>query len=372
MSQLKTDQLPFLDGLRGYAAVWVLISHALQLSGTRLPLISHGSWAVDVFIIMSGFLMAFHYQRRKQIEPWDQPRTWKQFWLRRFWRIAPLYYVLLAIAILLSGYLGFCRSTIAEAFPLSATEMERYAPGNPVNILMHVSFLFGILPQYAFTTPLPDWSIGLEAQFYAAFPFLMLLVQRLSAVGAAIGFCLVNGVALQVVHFPMPAFLPLKLATFAIGILLAIAASGEPSRRDRTVLVLFSMGVALFSGQDLAHRGFLVTITLLLAGMLFWEGHNGVGQLFRGCAAVLGNKVATLLADWSYSVYLVHLLFMLPIGALLVQSHGFLELPGVGRGAVLAILTMIPAYGVAMLLFRFVEKPGNAYGKHLIKRASSS
>jgi peptidoglycan/LPS O-acetylase OafA/YrhL len=155
-SKSKTNQLPFLDGLRGYAALWVLINHALQMAGTKVPLLSRGDWAVDVFIIMSGFLMAFHYYYREQSEPWELPQTWTVFWFRRFWRLAPLYYVLLAVAVMLSSYLGQCRLNIAEVFPETTTDMGRYSPTEPINLAMHVSFLFGAFPQFAFATPLPD------------------------------------------------------------------------------------------------------------------------------------------------------------------------------------------------------------------------
>ncbi|CAH2786711.1 MAG: Acyltransferase 3 [uncultured Caballeronia sp.] len=44
------------------------------------------------------------------------------------------------------------------------------------NVVTHLTYTFGMFPRYAFNTPLPDWSIGLEMQFYAVFPLLMLLI----------------------------------------------------------------------------------------------------------------------------------------------------------------------------------------------------
>ena len=78
-----------LDGLRGGAALWVLIGHATILTGTRIPILSKPDLAVDLFMMLSGFLMCFHYLERRETEPWHRRSTWTLFWTRRFFRIAP-------------------------------------------------------------------------------------------------------------------------------------------------------------------------------------------------------------------------------------------------------------------------------------------
>jgi len=102
---VKNDRLPILDGIRGYAALWVLLGHCSNLSGLNLPLLNRPQMAVDVFMIMSGFLMTQHYFLRQDREPWESPRTWMKFWVRRFFRIAPLYYAVLIPAVLWHSFL---------------------------------------------------------------------------------------------------------------------------------------------------------------------------------------------------------------------------------------------------------------------------
>ena len=80
-----------LDGLRGAAALWVLIGHAMLLTGLRVPLLSSPDLAVDLFILLSGFLMAYHAERSRDDQ--GQPATWAKFWAKRFFRIAPLYWM---------------------------------------------------------------------------------------------------------------------------------------------------------------------------------------------------------------------------------------------------------------------------------------
>ena len=97
MAEETRHQLAFLDGLRGFASLWVLVGHAMFLTGYKVMILAEPDLAVELFIIISGFLMTFHYQARQAREPWTAPDTWRIFWVRRFFRIAPLYYVCLAL-----------------------------------------------------------------------------------------------------------------------------------------------------------------------------------------------------------------------------------------------------------------------------------
>jgi peptidoglycan/LPS O-acetylase OafA/YrhL len=177
------QQLAFLDGLRGYASLWVLVGHAMFLTGYRIGIFAQPDMAVELFIIISGFLMTYHYQLREAREPWDAPSTWTIFWIRRYFRIAPLYYVCLALALWFGPMLWQNRLDAAAIFAGGAEETARYASRyldqSLTNILLHLSFLFGMTWTHNFQTALPDWSIGLEMQYYAAFPLMLLLVLRL-------------------------------------------------------------------------------------------------------------------------------------------------------------------------------------------------
>jgi len=60
MTQRTTDgaHIGVLDGLRGFAAFWVLLSHVSILAGMpAVPVLSWGGSAVDLFMMISGFLM---------------------------------------------------------------------------------------------------------------------------------------------------------------------------------------------------------------------------------------------------------------------------------------------------------------------------
>ncbi|RUW43706.1 acyltransferase, partial [Mesorhizobium sp. M1A.F.Ca.ET.072.01.1.1] len=102
---MTRSRVECLDGLRALAAMWVLVGHCLLLTGWRVPILGEPDLGVDLFIMLSGFLMVFHYQLRQDNEPWQRPETWLKFWTRRYFRIAPLFYVMLFLALALGPYL---------------------------------------------------------------------------------------------------------------------------------------------------------------------------------------------------------------------------------------------------------------------------
>lgn len=96
-------RLPGLDFLRALAIVWVMLYH-LESYGVRLPgpIIACGWMGVDLFFVLSGYLIGWQLLR-----PWvlgERPAWrawWTQFMLRRSLRIVPAYLAVLALYVLL-------------------------------------------------------------------------------------------------------------------------------------------------------------------------------------------------------------------------------------------------------------------------------
>jgi peptidoglycan/LPS O-acetylase OafA/YrhL len=365
--------IAWLDGLRGFAALWVLLSHVQILVGLKpIPVLSWGGLAVDLFMLLSGFLMAHHYLQRAATEPWQQPSTALFFWVRRFFRIAPLYYLLLIAALALGPWLGEHRTSIANAWPWTATPLERYNDQSLDNLLMHLSFLFGSIPFYAFRTALPDWSIGLEMQFYLAFPLLMLLVAWLGPVRAGL-LSILACMALRwlfpnLMHaFAMPSFLPLKLYVFFIGIWLAVGRQ----RNTLPTLLLVALLVAGFEARHLQGESIGRIIIVIVMFYLLDESTSlPMSQLLRTffirLRTALARPAGRFLGETSYAVYLLHLLVVLPVaGTLVLQPWYVEESPWVRFGiCVLAVAAVV--YPIAWLLYRTVEISGIRLGKRVI------
>lgn len=356
-----------LDGLRGIAALWVLVGHCTILTGWRLPILGLPDLGVDLFILLSGFVMVYQYRQRSAFEDWDAPRTWLKFWVRRFFRIAPLFYTLLLVALMLGPQIYADRVAIDTALGHAPQNPLRYLDFSVGNVLLHATFLFGLLPQYAFRTPLPDWSIGLEMQFYAVFPFLVLLARRagwlaMGAVVVAIQALLVAVLLAKGTSFPMPSFLPLKVHLFLCGMLIAAEQPTDATGLLGRLGLLLVLGAFPIGGQiDFVHT---VTREMIVAGffvLIHCRGHGAVAPL----AGLLETPFARWLGELSFGVYLIHLLVMHRIAA---WTLGLAPGDAVQRFGVTLLVTLAVAYGAAALLFFGIEKPGQRLGKKLEKK----
>jgi peptidoglycan/LPS O-acetylase OafA/YrhL len=370
-------QLAFLDGLRGIASLWVVVGHAMFLTGYKVTILAEPDMAVELFIIISGFLMTYHYQAREAREPWMAPDTWKTFWARRFFRIAPLYYVCLAAALYFGPELWQARLDAASVFPGGVAEQARYADRyldqSLTNILMHVSFLFGATWTHNFRTALPDWSIGLEMQYYLVFPFLMIVALKLGRVaGLALlagGMALV-GAWLDRSGYVVGAYsmLPMKFHLFAAGMLMAMTLKADAKWKWLLILVAIAViFVPLGGGRSAMHRGIKIGIVLGFLALLYKDRLPALMQWpVWVLDKVFSNPFSRWIGDVSYGVYLIHLLVMLPVCGWLALSFPAIE--PVPRFVSALVLTCVLTYGTAWLAYRFVEEPGIALGRKFASR----
>lgn len=373
-SPTESTRIECLDGLRAAAALWVLVGHCLLLTGWHLPVLGDPALGVDLFIMLSGFLMVFHYQLRQDKEPWQRPETWLKFWTRRYFRIAPLFYVMLFIALALGPYLYESRTVIDGFLGRAPQAPERFLDGSLKNIAAHLTFLFGLSPNLAYRTPLPDWSLGLEMQFYAVFPALMLLVRRFDWIWSAIAVAALGGLAVMIlksmsVHFPMPSFLPLKIQVFLCGMLLA----GVLARRQPRPLLHLALAMALAAipfGDGYGLSKFLIREALVLGffALVLYRMLPGVaGKVARKVAVALGGGVFHVLGELSYSIYLIHLLVLQPVAAFVIARYGDGLAAPLRFAIVLAIVLPVVCL-LSFVTYRVIEMTGQQLGRTVLRR----
>lgn len=161
-----TNQMQPLDGLRALSIIFVVIFHALYLTQTEfrsiadfvnfvestpayLTWIWHGDKGVDMFFIISGFLIASIMMREHQKNgDINIPR----FYMHRVLRIIPVYILALAIAAL-----------------------AKRGGGNTEYFWANLLFINNILPLEKIFIPW-SWSLSIEVQFYFFFPFILLFL----------------------------------------------------------------------------------------------------------------------------------------------------------------------------------------------------
>ena len=159
LQHFKLDYNPALDGLRGVAIVLVLLSHA------HVPLFDGAFFGVDVFFVLSGFLITslllIEHQANGRLQYW-------RFYRRRFFRLMP------ALALFL---LAYCLLA-----PLLWPGLDDVYQDALVSILYLADY--GIAFFDSPNTLLHMWSLSVEEHFYLIWPPLLVLLLRGSRPGA--------------------------------------------------------------------------------------------------------------------------------------------------------------------------------------------
>ncbi|MCX6875076.1 MAG: acyltransferase [Verrucomicrobia bacterium] len=382
--EVRKSEVPVLDLLRGVMPVMVMMSHAALWTGCGKQLhgvFIAGGLAVDVFIFISGFLMLWHYLDREKKERWEEMATWRRFWQRRFFRMAPLYWLVLSTVLLahqpFSAWVEEYHRLYPPPWMDRLPEVSMVDPSMGVgNALSHFTFLFGLIPKWASNNPLPDWSIGLEMQFYLAFPFLALAIRKWGWVATVLLLTVIWRVSLDRIQvgllapagpwgwFPMPTFLPLRIGVFLTGMLAAGACFNPRNGRRFLWFMITSVAVAIWHNKWLAFP---------VAAFFGWEWLSG-RPVLSGVWCMLVKKVSILLrsrpvgfiADCSYGVYLWHVPVQLCVIRVLLDAGVFAGRSSLERFALLTGATLPLVYAITWVTFRLVEKPGIALGKRLL------
>ncbi|MGO4891708.1 acyltransferase family protein [Flavobacterium sp. W21_SRS_FM6] len=365
MQSTIKHEVSFLDFLRGWSAVFVFFHHAAILGGGPSILRGFlGQEAVNAFMLASGFLIYYQCSISKSYQQLTNKIGIQNFFIRRFFRIAPAYYFCLFIALLLSNYLGECRELIAEVLPNSATSMDRYYINEPIkSFFIHASFIFGVIPEYSFSTPLPDWSLGLEMQFYFIFPFLYFFYKKnftlfftISLVGM---FCIWWISNLINFTFPMPSYLPLKFQNFAGGIALAYLFLNKSKISFESIFISCVTLFFLIVGNK------TIIIPFLYLFSWWWICFDSKKEniLIQTLSYIIGHRVSKFLAEMSYSVYIAHLILMIPFFAL-VLNRGKLDFVS---WTAFTTMLLFGTFLFSYIIYRFIELKGIKLGKKLIK-----
>jgi peptidoglycan/LPS O-acetylase OafA/YrhL len=359
-----------VEGLRGLASLWVFAFHVGIACGTAFPIISSGGRGVDLFILISGFIMVHQFLQREDVEPWNDTATFWRFWIRRFFRIAPLYYPLLILSLLFHRVSDGARDAIVLHFP--SPMMARHSSPSTFNFLSHLTFIFGALPHFASATPLPDWSIGLEVQFYFVFPFLMLFILKFGHRKTIFAVSAVPMTAALLVpiyfgSFTMPAFLPLRMYLFGMGMLIAAKMHSATGRIWPLLIVLPIAAHFTIPGVNVK----LAVAQIFLALFLYLVTTNNGPNCERFVVPIrrfLSGEILQKLGLLSYSLYLMHLLVVIPLSALLLKHSRFSMLSAITRFLISFSVDCCVVLPLAMLLYTFLEKPGVRFGKRLVDR----
>lgn len=367
------DRWPALTGLRGLAALAVLLLHAYILAdqpatvpGPLAWLFSSGWSGVDVFFTLSAFLLTIPFLRAQSSG--NDRLSLRGYARHRLLRILPAYYAQVAVLLLL-GLIG-------------AGGAMAWNDPEPVDVMANLMFLYGAVPTFHPQVP-PWWTLPVELGFYLLLPLFARCLQPrrwmwlLLGIAASLGyrFWLMHAGLSRQEEIAWVEHLPGRLHQFLLGMLAAYAffrlraRSALPGAARADLLAIASGAIFL----ALPALGLLVSSQPFLGGpvtdplLLCWHLYASVsiGVLLVALAAgaprlgrVLSAAPLQALGLVSYSLYLWHY----PIMLALRESLG-------GRGAVRSDFWSFLFFGVLFSLvvagvsWWLVERPAQRWSR---------
>ena len=357
----------FLDALRGWAFLGVLATHCgMYMSGDFRwgNVTGAGRYGVQLFFLISAFTIFLTLDRAQR----SGRHGWTEFFIRRFFRILPMFWVGIALYCFAPGRL--------------ATYVN--FPFTPLDYFLTATLQHGWHPALINSIVPGGWSIAVEGTFYLLAPFCHRVVRHWQAAlwlllgslalaqfadstlgGAYMDKQVFVGMSMDQMLGFVGWWFPTQLPVFACGILVyhvAVATDNLPRNRATGAVLLAVAALALHAAVGIGQQGwigehvfFSLAFVPLIFGLRAWP------------AGLLVNRVTRFLGRISYSAYLLHFLVL----HLTDRSLGVL-LPPAWMGTppeflLLFGVALVGTAALAWLAWRCVEQPCIGLGARLIQ-----
>lgn len=292
--------LPGILGLRGIAALAIVLYHLVHIASIAVPtpfsfIATDFGKGVHLFFVLSAFSLMHSTAHTIQHPNWVS-----RYFIKRFWRIAPLYYCIMFALIL---------------WPLLKARVWAV---DLQAVILNLTFTFAFVPWKGIVWG--GWSVGVEMLFYALFPVLLMCIRThagsLNLVALSIIVSLAARPALQDhyeftvseyrynwAYFSFAA----NLCFFALGMYaFRVAQAIERKAPARNWLAPISsiviLGTLIFTGleKSLNH--------LWLAGIILWGIGFAALSVWQSTqpSRLSANRIFEYLGERSYSLYLIH------------------------------------------------------------------
>jgi peptidoglycan/LPS O-acetylase OafA/YrhL len=362
VSKQKGARLDFIDSLRGLAALYVLFFHTALVPQQKLllpkwlePFIMNGGSGVTLFFLISAFTLCYTLNFQQH-----EDRYLIKFYIRRAFRILPLYYF---VFILLRAWQSGLHGIWADKF----------------NIMLYTLFGFNFVPFKQTGYVWASWTLGVEVVFYMIFPLIFRFVKSIRSAmifvvislilawvhQLFITYCVNKGILAPgsyIIYYSLLNQVPV----FAMGMLCFFiynnALLGKKIAPIYGVCLLIG-GTALFfmfaygviKAPDFLH--------LYIKGIIYSIIFFG---LLISPVKVIVNKLTAFYGAISYSLYLDHPVIVFKLNNVYKKIYTLSD--SVTLNYFLCItLTLIIVTGLAYSTYRFIETPMIAYGRKLIK-----
>jgi len=371
-----TGKLDYIDALRGIAALSILIYHIYGRIGSITDwsypiqivperIINLTLAGIPLFFIISAFTLYLSMDNKA-----GEKRKFLKFYLRRFFRIAPLFYLLLILVVL--------EDAIIQKRPTSWLE-----------VLTNFTFTFNLVPQYSSSLFSDGWTVGVEMLFYLVLPLIFIKVNNiwrsillfigvywLSKGGRLLMGTIIGENVMMSTNYNF--YNSLHWAyIFPVGVIcyliykLYLPKIRSNYRTPAAFGMLFLSLIILFV---FINNPALYDLYGPLAGLTNWLTMSSIAFVLLIISLslypnrLIVNRFTRFYGTISYSLYLIHPFLVEP----LKQVYGYIydhTIYSTDLSLVLCILlTLLIVTPISLLTYRVIESPGMRYGKRIIAK----
>lgn len=366
-----TGKLDYIDALRGIAALSILIYHIYGRIGSYpiqiVPerFINLTLAGIPLFFIISAFTLYLSMDNKA-----GEKRKFLKFYLRRFFRIAPLFYLLLILVVL--------EDVIIQKRPPSWLE-----------VLSNFTFTFNLVPQYSRSLFSDGWTVGVEMLFYLVLPLIFIKVNNiwrsillfigiywLSKGGRPLMGTIIGENVMMSTNYNF--YNSLHWAyIFPVGVIcyliykLYLPKIRSKYRAPAALGMLSLSSIILFV---FINNPALYDLYEPLVGLTNWLLMSSIAfvlliiSLSLHPNRLIVNRFTRFYGTISYSLYLIHPFLVEP----LKQVYGYIydhTIYSTDLSLFLCILlTLLIVTPISLLTYRVIESPGIRYGKRIIAK----
>ncbi len=362
------NRVGYIDSLRGLAAMMVVFTHSWIVIPETYPALFHqivgeGARGVQLFFIISAFTLFLSLEKLNYT---GQKDLLLLYFIRRFFRIAPLFYFAILISLIFKYFLPhFDHLTIKNSF---------------LDILTSITFTNGFFPTM-FDSLVPNqWTISVEMLFYVFVPYLFIKVNtfkksvRLYVVTSFITLILsmlfifagkdnphewVNKI-----YFIIYTSFPFQLPNLLLGIVYFFVIKEGKSYKDVLGVLSWASIQTIIFGiyQKIIVNKFDISMispriqveTILFILLIIFITKNNF--------PFINNKVMRYIGKISYGSYLLHFFVLVIIGRLINSLELFNELSIYYKFIIMSTVCSISTIFIASITYKYIESPGQKLG----------
>lgn len=355
-------KLSYLDALRGYAILGVILTHTTRHFHGVIPETMYyfgiqGSRGVQLFFVVSAFTLFYSLEKYSL----DRKFSLQDFYIKRLFRIAPMFY----FALLFYMIFDFTNEIFGRYSNYPEISLSLILSTLTFTNVLHPDWLFSLVPG--------GWSISNEFLFYICLPLLFKWIRTPRQASIFVIFSILSSIFLQIVLKNASPFsevksylfywFPNQLSIFLMGIALYHVWKKYKfsSNTHHIIIILTVIGLILLSLTPYdptavfpKHVMFGFAFSLLAFGLSGVQSH------------LLNNRFMQFVGTISFSIYLVHF-FVLDmvhhfLSSILLQSFA-------PSNALLIMFLITASFSImaSYITYRFIEVPGIKLGRLLIK-----